>query len=90
MKTLVYLFFLVLCLFALVGWFMDWYHIVDLKTDAGKHRVQIDFDMNKIRDDFERGAAKFQQTVRRVSENSDKTQPPAPVSAVPVEVRAQR
>jgi len=90
MKTLVYLAFLALCLFAVVGWFLDWYTVVELEAGPGRHRVQIEFDAGKIREDFARGSAKLQQSLRRVHERGEGAPVPAPVSPAPVEIRGER
>ena len=83
MKNLVFVLFLAVLLFAVVGWFLDWYSIADLHSSSGRHRLQIEVDTNKIRSDLDKGQAKFQETIERVQQGANN--PPAQGLANPGE-----
>lgn len=75
-KTIIYVLFLTLCGFLLVGWFLDWYTVQDIRTSPGKHRLEIEIDTEKIRQDFEKGRKKLEETLRQIrkcSEPGEKT-----------------
>jgi hypothetical protein len=65
-KTLIYVLFLTTCGFLVVGWFLDWYTVQDIRSSPGKHRLEIEIDTEKIRQDIERGRKKLEETWRRM------------------------
>jgi hypothetical protein len=65
-KSLVYLLFLGLVIFAVAGWFLDWYNIGDASNKDGKHHVSLDIDGNKIRQDLNKGEVKLQDTINKI------------------------
>lgn len=70
MRNLVFLAFIAVVLFAIVGWFMDWYSFPVVKTDQGKVNVQLQFDKDKISQDLEKGKNKFGNTVDQFRKDS--------------------
>ncbi len=68
MKTIVYVMFLVLCAFLIVGWFLDWYAVQDIRSTPGRHRLEIEINTEKIQQDIERGRKKLQETWRRMQQ----------------------
>jgi hypothetical protein len=84
-RNLIFVLFLAICTFAVVGWFLNWYDIVDVQQQGGRHRLQIDIDTQKIRQDLDRGQTKFKETLERVQQGTDVQQVPAPLSQLPVE-----
>ncbi|MCS7167158.1 MAG: hypothetical protein RMI91_02640 [Gemmatales bacterium] len=74
MKTLIYVLFLALCGFLVIGWFLDWYRIQDLSSSPGKYRLEIEIDAQKIRQDIERGRRKLEETWRQMQQRQDQAQ----------------
>jgi hypothetical protein len=80
------LLFLATFAFVLAGWFLDWYDIVDVQNQGGRHRLQIDIDTQKIREDLDKGQAKFRETLDRVQQGTEASKlPKPPLSQLPVE-----
>ncbi|MCS7015935.1 MAG: hypothetical protein NZM42_07445 [Gemmatales bacterium] len=74
MKTIIYVLFLTLCGFLVIGWFLDWYSVQDVRSSPGKHRLEIEIDTDKIRQDLERGRKKLEDTWRRVKTGEEQVQ----------------
>lgn len=71
MKNIIFLLFLAIFAFAIIGWFLDWYAIADVRSDGGRHQFQIDIDANKIRQDIDKGQSKLQGTINRIQHPAD-------------------
>ncbi|MER3416934.1 MAG: hypothetical protein C4297_12080 [Gemmataceae bacterium] len=82
MRNLVFIAFLALFAFVVAGWFLDWYQIRDFHSDNGKHRVQIEVDTQKIKEDLSRGRTKLQETWDRLRAGEKEHRLPGPVSQV--------
>jgi F0F1-type ATP synthase membrane subunit b/b' len=67
-KTIVYVMFLALCAFLIVGWFLDWYAVQDIRSTSGRHRLEIEINTEKIQQDIERGRKKLEETWRRMQQ----------------------
>ncbi len=77
MKNLIYLLFLGLLAFAVTGWFLDSYSIAGVPTSSGHHRVQIDVNTDKVKDDLHKGQAKLQDTINRLQGDQAEGSTPA-------------
>jgi hypothetical protein len=62
-KTIVYVMFLALCAFLIVGWVLDWYAVQDIRSTPGRHRLEIEINTEKIQQDIERGRKKARRNV---------------------------
>jgi hypothetical protein len=72
-KNLIFVLFLLVVVFAVAGYFLGWYQITDLPTGTtGQHRLQIDINTTKIRDDLHRGSEKVQEGIDRVRQGAEK------------------
>lgn len=85
MRNLFVLFSAAVCLFVVLGWFFGWYRVVDIQSNGGTHRLQIDVDTNKIRADFDRGQARLRETLDRLRQVAE--EPPPAEEAKSVVVR---
>jgi len=73
-KNLVFFLFLLLVAFAVAGYFFGWYQITGVPSGtSGQHRLQIDLNTSKIRDDLHRGGEKLADGIERVKESAEKT-----------------
>ena len=68
MKNLVYLLFLALVAFGTAGYFLNWYQFSDSNNTNGHRRLMLDIDANKIKEDVQKGEAKLNETLEKVSQ----------------------
>jgi hypothetical protein len=72
------------CLTVLVaGYFLNWYTFVGIESHGGNHRLQIDVNTEKIKEDLRRGKEKLRQTWEELQDVSDQTKTPAELPAWP-------
>jgi hypothetical protein len=55
MKNLLAFLAAAVLMFAGVGWYLDWFHILSGPTDTDHYSVKLDFDAKKIKDDVRKG-----------------------------------
>ncbi len=75
LKNLVFLGFLALVLFLVVGWFQDWYSFSNGKNSSGKTSIEFDLDKEKIGQDLSKGKDKLDKTIDGLKEKN--TQAPS-------------
>src|SRR5258708_1452076 len=66
--------------FLALGWYLGWYNITPEKSDAGKSRIQIDINKDKINADVKRGAENVEGFIEK-QKNSDPSKPADPKAA---------
>jgi hypothetical protein len=76
MKNLVFLVFLAILGFAVAGYFLGWYEITGVPSSSGHHRLQIDINTTKIKDDFDRGTDKLQDGINQAKDAAGKVEVP--------------
>ena len=77
MKNLVFLLFLAVLGFAAAGYFLGWYEITGVPSSGGHHRLQIDINTTKIKDDFDRGTEKVQEGINHAKDAASKVEVPS-------------
>jgi hypothetical protein len=90
MRNLLALFALVLLVFAVLGWFRDWYAIQRQPAAVdGHHSVNIDINSGKIFDDVKEGIQKIEEKKQQLTdkpppaEKTENAPPKAPANANP-------
>lgn len=78
MRNLVFLGFIAILVFAVVGWFLDWYSFTGVKSENGKVNVQLQFDKDKIQQDVEKGGKKLNDTIDNFKKDQPANQSPKP------------
>lgn len=87
MRNLLALAAFAVLVFAVVGWFLDWYTIASNQTADGKRSININLNSKKISEDLNRGQETVRQVLssdetdqqnkdRRTEENSQPSPPP--------------
>jgi hypothetical protein len=83
MKNLISLLFLGLVIFAVVGWFQDWYSFGNVKNADGKTSVQFELDRSKIGADLSKGEDKLKKTIDGLKADDAKGASAAPKPSDP-------
>jgi hypothetical protein len=55
-----------------VGWYLGWYDVLIQPGSGGHHRVDIDVNIPKIKDDWNKGEEKGKQKLQQVLETNKK------------------
>lgn len=66
MRNLVFLLFLGVVVFAVVGWFLDWYDVTGVRNSNGKTSIQLEYNGSKVKEDLGKGVKKFNETVEQI------------------------
>lgn len=82
MRNLVFLLFLALCAFVVIGWFLDWYTIAGLQGSGGA-KVQIELHTDKIKEDIDKGIQKGRSALEQL--DSAPSSKPEPIISMPNE-----
>jgi hypothetical protein len=81
MKNLLALTAFLILIFAVVGWYRDWYHIGSAQAAVDGHRdISIDIDQQQIMHDVHKGEKEVSHAIE--NHNAKQAQP-ATVNAVP-------
>ena len=83
MKNLVFLLFLAVLAFAVIGYWQEWFKIEGVPSGEGHRRLQIDINTTKIKSDFDRGAERVQDGISHVKDGAEKAKDAASKIEVP-------
>ncbi|MBL8824919.1 MAG: hypothetical protein JNJ77_20195 [Planctomycetia bacterium] len=73
MRNLIFLLFLGTVIFLVAGWILDWYDINSVKNSNGKTSIQFDIDRDKIKEDWNKGSKKLNDTWQQIQDEKPKT-----------------
>ena len=85
MRNLVFLAFLALLVFAVAGWYLNWYSVAGTPTASGRTKIEIEVDGKKIREDtgkfIDKSKAKIHDSMEKTKENEAAAKEPVKPTA---------